>query len=102
VIALAEDGEHVIVVVNGLEVEEKGRVAQHAERSRAEERSLHAVRGAVAENSPGGAAGGAAGLLVVGEVHIQESLNLRGRVQAAEHGAFGWGEGVGGHSAQVN
>src|SRR5581483_9960215 len=94
--AAAEDGEDVVVVADGLEVEEEGRVAELAEGGGGE------VGGAVSQDEAGGPAGGAAGLLVVGDVGVEEALDFGGGGEAGEDGALFAGELVGRHPAQVN
>src|SRR6266545_585270 len=43
-----EDGDHMVAVLDGFEIEKEGRVAEHPERRRGENGTLEAVRGALA------------------------------------------------------
>jgi hypothetical protein len=78
-------------------VEQKRRLAHHAQRGRPEERAFHAVSGAVAKHAPRGAAGGAARLLVIGQV-VEEALDSLGSVEPPEDGPLGRRKTIGNHS----
>src|ERR1039458_5481873 len=92
----AEDGEHVIVVPHGFEVEQQRRLAHHGQSGGGEQGALHAVGGAVPEDAARRAAGGAGRFLVVPQV-VEESLDFLGRLQAAEDRALAGGECKMGH-----
>ena len=63
---IAKNGQHMIVVAHRLEIQQQGRVAEHAQRGRAEERAFHAMRRAVAQHAARRTAGLAIALFVIG------------------------------------
>src|SRR5476649_1226867 len=98
--ALAEDGQDVVVVAHGFEIEQQGRVADQAQRGGGEQGAFHALGGAVAKHAARRSAGGAEGLLVVSQA-VEEALDFFGGGETAEDGALSRGEGVG-HRVQVS
>ena len=79
----------MVVVAYRLEIQQQRRMAEHPESGRAEERAFHAVRRAVAQHAARRTAGVAVRLLVVGQVEIEEVLDLLGRAETAKYGPFG-------------
>jgi hypothetical protein len=86
---LSKDGEDVVVVADGFEVEEERGMAEHAECGRADEGTGHAMGRAVAECHAGRTAARSIRFFVVLEFLIEESLDLVGSGECAEDGAFG-------------
>ena len=93
-VALPEEREHVIVVADGFQIEQEGFESLDTERGGAEEGAFQALGRAVAEDSAGAAAGGAFGLLVVGQV-VEKALDALGIGEATEKGQLASMESVG-------
>ena len=88
----AENGEDVVVVAPGFEIEEQQRMPEHSRCCGPQQRAFHAMRVAAAQHSPRRPARWTAGLLVLREI-VEEARNLGRRGQAAEHGGFRGVEG---------
>lgn len=82
----AIDREHMIVIADRLQIDNPGRVAEHAQRGRGEQGAFHAVGGAVVKHAAGRAAGV---LLMVGKVAIQEALDFPGGIEAPKNRQLG-------------
>ena len=98
---LLEDGEHVVVVAHGFEIEEQGRMALDSESGRGQERAFKAVADPVAQDAAGRADGFAVGFLVVGDVDIEEALDFVGSLEGLEDAQFTGIEAVGGNGHQL-
>src|SRR5579872_49892 len=73
---LAEDGENVIVVANGFEVDQERRKSEQTQRGGTEKSAFHAVPEAIAEDAARRAATGAVLFLVVPDLFIEKALDL--------------------------
>ena len=88
---LAEDGEDMVVVVDGFEVHEERRIAVHTESCRSDEGAFEAVSFALAESTLRGPGG--VGVLVWDVV--DELLDLCRSVESAKCTGVFWREPVG-------
>jgi hypothetical protein len=86
----------VIVVTDGFQIEKEGLESLDTESGCAEQGAFEALGGTVAEDATGAAAGGACGLLVIGQV-VEKALDSLGSGEAVEEGQLTGMESVGGH-----
>src|SRR5262249_43208857 len=93
----AEDGQHMIVVADGFEVEQQRLESLDSQRRRAEQRSFETLGQPVAQDAARAAAGGPAFFLVVGNLIVQKSLNPLGRAEPAQDGELSSEKTIGAH-----
>ena len=78
---LAKDGDHVVVVLDRLEVEDERRAPLDPERGGGEQRAVHALDGALANRAPRGAAVLPAHVVIEA---VEALLDPPRRIEAAE------------------
>jgi hypothetical protein len=85
---LLENGEDVVVVADGLEIEQQGRKTQDTERRGTEESAFKAMGYVIAQHAARRTNGVAIRLLVVGDFSVEEALDTLGGLERLENAGF--------------